>query len=98
MVALPEASAARLALAGDEGAIAELARVTGARSFWWPAMSATWVSKCGRRLRLSDKAESAGVDEDPHASRAAANASSLSSSKSSISNVSIDASTGAAAS
>lgn len=95
---LLQALAARLAPASDEGAVAELADGDGSEEDLLSDHEAELCFEPGPAATAERGAEDAGVDDDPHESRAAAKASSSSSDSSSIKRTSTETRTGAAAS
>lgn len=83
---------------GDERAEAEFADGDGCQKDLLPGHALDMILELGATPAAQRSAEDTRVDNDSHASTAAANASSSSSVRSSISNESSDASTGADAS
>src|SRR5690606_27921677 len=82
--------------AGDAGAVAKLGDGDSCEEDLVSGHEPDLEFEAGALAAADGRAEDAGVDEDPHDSRAAAKASSSSSESSSIGNVSIEVGTGAA--
>ncbi len=90
--------AALISPTGDERAVAELGNGAGGEEDLVAGHETDLGLDAGAAASADGRAEDAGVDEDPHDSSAAANASSSASERSSISRESIESSTWAASS
>jgi len=95
---LLEPLSALVSPAGDEGAVAQLGDSDGGEEDLVAGHEPDLCFEAGPSASADGRAEDAGVDEDPHDLSAAAKASSSSSESPSISNESIESSTGAASS
>jgi hypothetical protein len=87
--------AALVTPAGDDGAVADFGDGDGGNEDLVASHEPHLRLEAGAPTSTDGRAEDAGVDEDPHDSSAAANASSSSSESSSINSASIESSTGA---